>query len=180
MIDDTVPINAEFLRRCLEKKASTSETAQSLPPKPLPSSPAATKRQARAEVLTADTSGLSYNELEKLKKQADIKLVEERTELLKKQNEKMAGESLPTEMVKALFSQHFKSVTISFKHSIEQLIIDIAKKKSLTNEEVADIRGKMTAHLNTAIKDSISESKKTLTQVATSVTIKRTEVEEPE
>jgi len=183
LIDDTVPVNYEFLRRHLgKKKEQPIKTDYPAVDYHQTASEKNAKRPPRDELLSADQSKLSYNDLEKLKKQVDIRLVEERTELLRKQNEKMAGESLPTDMVKALFTQHFKSVTTSFKHSIERLLTDLAKKKDFSHEEIADIRGKLTTHLNTAIRDSVNESKKTVAQIATSIVVKKElePVEEPE
>jgi hypothetical protein len=183
LVDDTNQVNMEFLRRHLEKKGP-APVVSDYHDKEYPPTQAKTKpqRQPREQAIATDHSGMSYNELEKEKKRVDIKLVEERTELLRKQNEKIAGESLPTDMVKALFAQHFKSVTMAFKHSIDRIITDIAKKKDLTPEEVADIRGKLTANLNTAVKDAVLESKKTVAQIASSVVVKKEleAIEEPE
>jgi antitoxin component of MazEF toxin-antitoxin module len=160
-IDDTHPVNIEFIGRKANRRTDNSDVPELVVPQKLPSQNNRQRRQLTAASVPTDSSDLSIVALEKIKKQADIKLVEERTELLRKQNEKLAGESLPADMVKALFAQHTKSLSVALKNGLERIIADVSKKKDLTIEEVADIRGKMTAQLNQSIHDAVSESKKT-------------------
>lgn len=161
-IDDTHPVNIDFISRKANRKADNPDVPELVVPQKLPSQNNRQRRQLTAASVPADSSDLSIAQLEKAKKAIDIKHVEEKIELLRKQNEKLAGESLPADMVKALFAQHTKSLSVALKNGLERIIADVSKKKDLTIEEVADIRGKMTAQLNQSIHDAVSESKKTL------------------
>lgn len=102
------------------------------------------------------------HELEKEKKALDIQKTSEEIELLKKKNEKMEGELVPTGMVSNLLKLHFTSATNQFKNSIENILTEWTKKKDFTREELAELRGHMTGELNKSIQQSVKESQKNL------------------
>ena len=84
------------------------------------------------------------------------------TALQKAKLEKISGDSIPTELVKNLFVHHSKSITIAFQNGADNLLMKIAKKKGLERTEMAELRIDLIEIINTAVNDSIEESKKTV------------------
>ena len=166
-VDDKLPINASFLQKQLSKKGKLStETGiktQENEQYATASEDIIDKKRENAVTKTAATGkNGSLHELEKEKKALDIQKTSEEIELLKKKNEKMEGELVPTGMVSNLLKLHFTSATNQFKNSIENILTEWTKKKDFTREELAELRGHMTGELNKSIQQSVKESQKNL------------------
>ena len=106
-------------------------------------------------------------------KSAELKKKEVDTRLALIKEEKLKGVLIPTELVKIVFKQHSASITTSFKNAIENLLIEISKTKNLNRNELAELRGKMIVSLNTAINDSVTVSKKQISNIITQFSEKR-------
>jgi len=166
-VDDKLPINASFLQKQLSKKGKLSTETRIKTHENEQSTAALAdvidkKRETAVTKTAATGKNGSLHELEKEKKALDIQKTSEEIELLKKKNEKMEGELVPTGMVSNLLKLHFTSATNQFKNSIENILTEWTKKKDFTREELAELRGHMTGELNKSIQQSVKESQKNL------------------
>ena len=103
--------------------------------------------------------------LETEKKSLDIEKITEEIKLLKVKTSKASGEVIPTEVVRMVFAQHFKSLTAAFQNAADNLLMDIQKMKNLSREEVAHLRGQLVIVVNGAIDEGVKESKKSISNI---------------
>lgn len=178
MYDDSNEVNAAFLAKQLAKKGRNDDvkpvnTAEK-PTIVVQNDAVLDEKRKRSSTKTDDTGeGGSIHQLDKQKKKLDIEKTAEEIELLRKKNEKMDGDLVPTELAKALIKLHFTSATNQFKNSIENMLTSWTKKKDFSREEVADIRHQLTENMNDAIKQSVKESQKGLLQIVNDYKVKR-------
>ncbi len=99
------------------------------------------------------------------KKQKEIERLDQEMRLARLQEEKLLGKLIPTDMVKNLFAQHFKSVTLTFKQAADLIAVEFGKKAKIARNDQAELRGQLVTIINRAIEDSISESKRSLTHI---------------
>lgn len=86
-------------------------------------------------------------------------------ELLGLKIDKLNATVIPTDVVKLVFSQQFKHTVVSFKDGAEKLIARLAKEVELNREQTARIRGELVAIINDAVKESIAESRKSISGI---------------
>lgn len=177
-VDDQIEINASFLKHQLSKKGKlTAEIAQ----KPTKTDEIlvkqeqiiGTKRDHSTTNSPTDTGTGSLHDLNKKKKALEVEKIYEETELLKKKNEKMEGELVPTDMVSALIKLHFTNASNQFKNAIENILTEWTNKKDFSREELALLRGNMTENLNKAITQSVKESQHGLAKLIEEISIKK-------
>jgi len=120
-----------------------------------------------------DLTKLSFTRLNEVQKIAQIRKLEEEIEKLQKQNAKLDGDNIPTKAVANLFAQHFKSVSINFKNTIENILIELKGVHGFDNEDSARLRDKLVKHLNQSIKDAVKESKESLDIIVEQYSIKK-------
>lgn len=92
------------------------------------------------------------------KKQADL----EKALLI---NAKIKGEVIPFGLMKPLIAQNNQSITTEFKNAADELISNIAKKKSLSSAEVADLNKTLVSVINDAIRKATDLSIKNLSLI---------------
>ncbi len=167
LIDDQIEPNKSFLQKRLEVLAHGKNEIQT--PEPLttksdnPPGPEFKKpvlpsgKEHKAQKPSQD--GGLY-ELDKQKKTLELDKLEQEIEILKKKNEKLEGEYYPTELVKALITQLGKSFISEYKDLTENFIIEIAKKKDLTNEEMGEFRGFLLESMNKSSAKAVSDAKR--------------------
>ena len=169
-IDDQLDVNAAFLQHQLSKKGklTAENTVKTVE---IPDNSAASdqiltnKRNKLTTAPQTETGSGSLHDLNKRKKELEIEKISEETELLKKKNEKMEGELIPTGIVTELLKLHFTSATNQFKNSIENILTEWTKRKDFTREELAELRGHLTGELNNSITKSVKESQRNLNKV---------------
>lgn len=110
-------------------------------------------------------SAKNSEEITKYNVETQLKLLEaekksREIDLLNIKIEKLNGLVIPTELVKLVFSQHFKSAAIAFKDGAEKFLTRFAVEKGLSRTETAKARMDLTEIINTSIKESIESSKK--------------------
>lgn len=103
--------------------------------------------------------------LTKKKMQVEIEKKKREIALLKLREEKLNALVIPTELVKTVISQHTKSISTSFKNSLENVLTLISKQSNLSVTQIADIRGRLLHELNTAVDKSVNESKKNVANI---------------
>lgn len=123
-------------------------------------------------------SAKNTEEITKYNVETQLKLLEaekksREIELLKIKIEKLNGLVIPTDLVKLVFGQHFKSAAIAFKDGAEKFLTRFAVEKNLNRSEIAKARLDLTEIINTSIKESIENSKKDIDKVISQFVEKR-------
>lgn len=99
-------------------------------------------------------------EMEKKKKQLEIDKLEQDLRLNRIRELKLTGEVVPTDQIQNLFTQHTKSIINRFHQAGDNLITEISKKKSLSPDEVAELRFELVNIINKSTMDAIQDSLK--------------------
>jgi antitoxin component of MazEF toxin-antitoxin module len=114
----------------------------------------------------AEHPGFSQNsKLDHELKQEQLKKDRLNTALLQAKLDKQSGDSIPTELVKNLFIQHSKSITVAFRNGAENLLIAFSKRRDCDAKETADMRAQLFDVINASVEKSIVESKKALNHI---------------
>lgn len=103
--------------------------------------------------------------LESRLKEVEIEKKKRESDLLRSKQDRAAGKLVPTELVKGLFQNHFKSIVMGFKQGIDQMIIEIAKKKAMNINERAELKREMIKILNSCIDDTVKITKKDISSL---------------
>lgn len=173
-IDDKHPLNVIFLQKCLAKKALKPISPIELDSEELPrqevnnlDTPTTSKRRDQ-------TGGdLSYQELLVINKELENEKKVEEIEKLKKQNAKMDGESIPTEIAKSIFAFYGKSITTAFHDASDNWLINISKLKGLSSSEYAEMRIVLITAINEGVMKAQQESKRAINNIIKQYSVKR-------
>lgn len=168
LIDDQLKQNADFLEKMqakhgkptIEKKKE--KAFRILPAAEIPFTGVIETSKSKNNKPEQTEHDEQLYALEKRKKTLDIEKTHQQIELLKEEKKKKVGETIPTVLAAAAFSQQFKSIHISYKNFMNKMLLDISKTKDFSRAELAALKGKMVHHLNSAIQDSVTESKKNI------------------
>lgn len=175
-VDTALPMNLAFLEKrtgktetppivVSEPKRKSRTTTTPTPKEPIP---------IRKERALRNKHGKTDEEKEQLNTNFEMDNAIKRLELEKKEQEvelnklkiaKLQGDVIPTELVKVVFSQHFKSVTNAFHQGADNFITEITKMLSLDREQMVKLRAELVEIINTAVTDSIEESKESLRNI---------------
>ncbi|NCX55614.1 MAG: hypothetical protein EBW87_00225 [Burkholderiaceae bacterium] len=151
-IDDADPVNSGFVEIRKSKGKSVRVVA---------------KKQAKKTVeKSVDSAGPSPGsellELEKRRKTSDLELKEQEKALKQLQILKAQGKVVPTDLVRNLFSVHFKETHLGFKQMIDVLISEIGQKYRLNANQIAELRAKSVELLNKIIEKNVENSKRSV------------------
>ena len=173
-IDDTIPVNADFIRKRQDKEATpekvkeraakitvketeyTPETVFIPPPAYIP--PRAPDPQEPPEYT-------SKYDLETDQKRYAISKLRTEIEILEAKKAKMHGDVIPVDLVSDIFSQHHKYIMVEFNNAAERIITRLAKKFGLTNQDVSSMRGEITEETNIAAEQSLDQSQKAVLEL---------------
>lgn len=159
-IDDSLDANRSFVL----KRKSSGKNQEVKPEEPNISTPNySSLTKVKSKISTEDGKGLYA--LEKEKKALDIEKTTEEIALLQIKKEKQQGIVIPTDLVKIVFTQHSKSIVSSFHSAADTFLMQIAKKKGINRNEMAEFREELTNIINVAVEDSIKESKKQIKNI---------------
>lgn len=92
-------------------------------------------------------------------KQATIAKVKRDTEIADMKLRRMTGQVIPTDVVKALFMQHFKSMVTSFRNGLDRITIEFSKKGGMNRNDIAELRKSMLNTLNECVDKAVDSSK---------------------
>jgi len=172
MIDDTNEINRAFKTKCLNKPKKQVEvhTKSDITPPDPPSSNSKNLENEEFSRENTHTVNITDRALKKMdidyeKKQKEIERLDQEMRLARLQEEKLLGKLIPTDMVKNLFAQHFKSVTLTFKQAADLIAVEFGKKAKIARNDQAELRGQLVTIINRAIEDGITESKRSLAHI---------------
>lgn len=172
MIDDENEINQSFKTKRLNSPKKNNEATKSnvtpTEPSRAPSEKAENETFSRQN--TSPSSMQTDRALKKMdidyeKKQKEIERLDQEMRLARLQEEKLLGKLIPTDMVKNLFAQHFKSVTLTFKQAADLIAVEFGKKAKIARNDQAELRGQLVTIINRAIEDGITESKRSLAHI---------------
>lgn len=182
LVDSTLAINATFMnKRVLNKKTI---------PQPSPvvevvrtPEPAKPRKKTKEELKAiererirqddADAQATHKYNLDRQIKEAELEKKEQDIEINKLKIAKMSGEVIPTELVRVIFAQHFKSVTTSFHQGCDNFIMTIAKVTGMEKKDMARMRGELIDIVNEAVRDGIEESKESVKNIVSEYKEKR-------
>lgn len=161
LIDEGDPVNVIFIQKRAKNIDITPVISSPKPEKPSINIEVEEKKDTKSRgVSKKERVELNYAELEKQKKLADLMKVEVDTVHRQLQIDKLQGNSIPTDLVKGLISTLSKQFIASFKDGADGFLIEISKRKSLSNTELAELRGVLISIINSSSAKSITESKR--------------------
>lgn len=163
MVDDANPINAQFLADCEQKALLKGEKKVTPPGK----SGAQQEKKAKKPSGTKEQKELHAKagkklDLDSRKREIEIQKMQQESLQVSMKNEKMMGKIIPTDVVKALFAQHFRSVTVAFKQGADIIAVEFGKKAKLNRNDMAELKGSLIRVINKAVEESVEESRKSL------------------
>lgn len=189
-IDDTIPENAEFIKKQKLKNLFKDETPitkepepetppkkkqyhyvkpdKDLPEPPNVQDPVDDDLDDETELPDSGELGEDFRSMSKLNKKklvVEIQKKQREIALLRLREEKLNAIVIPTELVKVMFSQHTRSISTGFKNSLDNILTLIAKQAGLNINQIAELRGKLVGEINTAVDKSVIESKKNLNNI---------------
>lgn len=152
-IDDTHPMNVEFLKK-QQKRMGIYVEKVGKPQKVDHSdiSPNIQKPNEEGYVFGIDEK---LKQVELKKKKADLELVEEKLK-------KVKGETIPVDLVKSIFQQYGKSCSTAFHNEADNMLQELQKKFNISRSDMAFYRSRIIEITNEAIEESYNESKRSL------------------
>lgn len=166
LIDMSITENSAFYEKRKTNAAPVSEIKLPQYPPGLDAPDYSKKKKVKYSEPTSDLSERSLFELTKLKLEKEIEEKDQKIELLKKRNEKMDGESIPTDLVKVLVAQLSKSMTASFQIGADNFLIEISTLLGITPTQMAELRGKLVVIINKGIEKSVAEARQNIKNIA--------------
>lgn len=137
--DPEKPNNKFWLQNQLDKKAVK---------KPPPSSKQPAAASQKGKKAPADPA----NSLEAQKISMQILKMQLEVEKLKIQNNKTRGDVIPSGLMRSLFLQHDQSILTESANTVTDILRIFAKRRELTETEVAEIKKEYTLALNNSVK----------------------------
>jgi hypothetical protein len=162
LIDDSLAINQEFIEKwqvktgLREQEITVKEPIEQLkikPKAPNVQKPLAPLPRKIPNVQEPEFH-FSGNQLDKQIKEVDLERKMEELEIAKLKRQKMAGESMPTDLVKNTISVYSRSVSRSFNNAADNLLVEFTVLAELTREQVSEMRTKLNSIVNTAVKNA--------------------------
>lgn len=129
------------------------------------------KKKNKPEDFDADETeyvsgpGQTYTESERKLKYLDTVKREAEIEKLKIDIAKKKGEVIPSELIAPCILQHNQSIVTEFKNTADEIIRIIAKKKSLSVNEMAEIKGDLVICINTSIQKATTLTSKNIENI---------------
>src|SRR5688572_17349082 len=177
LIDTDNPVNILFVQKRAAKKNNGHEeppvTAESLVAEvagnqvatAVPKVKARAARQNRSVHREIEKDVKEKMGLDKRMKEIEIEKKQRESQLLKNKQDRAAGKLIPTALVKGLFQNQFKSIVMGFKQGLDQMIMEIAKKKAMNINERAELKKEMVKILNSCIDETIKISKRDISSL---------------
>jgi hypothetical protein len=169
--NDLIDTNNDKNRAFLEKYMGRDREIDKLPPK----EPTKTIKTSSNEPEDGkdDSNIPSFTESERLLKHLDTQKRQKEIEKLEIDISKKRGEVIPSDLVKPIFLQHNQSIVTEFKNAADDFIRTISKKKALSVNETAEIRGKLVEIINQAMNKATTASVKAVDVIISDFSEKR-------
>lgn len=98
-------------------------------------------------------------QMTKRKEELAIQKLEQEIKLIQAKNDKLSGETIPTELVGSAFAQFGKSTVTAFMNAAEDMLLKFSAMKQLTRDEYATLKGDIKKSVNAAASEAIRTSK---------------------
>lgn len=160
LFDVDEPKNALFIA---QNKAEGTKKPEKTPPKG--------KKEASARDLDEEVK-----KVEAITMQLEAnKLVMQEQSIRRNQIEieKKEGQLIPTELIKALFLTHSKSITMTFKEGMEKIVDLFTIKYKLSQADAASMRKTMVEAINKGVDNAVSNTRGSLKKIITEYSEKR-------
>jgi len=102
----------------------------------------------------------SIADLDKAKKEAEIRYKESQTRLSELKEQKLRGENIPTDLVMNVIGMLGHSLQSNYKNGAAQLMLEISSRTKMSAEMEADFNGRLIDLINISHSDAIMEAKK--------------------
>jgi hypothetical protein len=175
-VDDSIRSNAEFIEKWQIKRGlkivsakepepvavlkPTSEPIPEAVPAPLPNKipkiepPKPRPAPKSPNIQPPNEFMYAGNQIDAQIKSVELERKLEDLEIAKLKRQKMAGESMPTDLVKNTISVYSRSVSRSFNNAADNLLVEFQTMADISREQVSLMRGKLNAIVNKAINDA--------------------------
>lgn len=112
------------------------------------------KKSEKGSMLTVEKAKIQNASLliDQQRKKADSDYKQAQARMLALKEGKILGEYFQKDLVRQMFTQHFRSLIITVKDGIDRFIIDYAKKYKLKQNDVAQLRKDMVNMLNKSVE----------------------------
>ncbi len=175
LIDDTLDINKAFIVKMVAKM---NRGAAKKAEKPIVLEVKEAKNITENEETTQneplkDGDIPTYEASERLLKHLDTLKRAEEIEKLRLDLSKKRGEVVPSELIKPVLLQHNMVITTEFKNGAEDIIRVFSKKRGLSVNEAAEMRGELIRIINDSITRATGGSKKSIEAIVNEFTEKR-------
>lgn len=157
-IDDSDPVNTRFIGMLRERKEGVPAKDQGNSDQSPPESP---------------EQGGSLLNIERETKVAELEKKRRESALLELRRQRQEGEVLPTEEVRKVFAQHFRNVGAAFEDATENLIQEMAARKKMSEEDVAELRSRLVSIVNDAVEQAKEASKRDVKAIVEEFSQKR-------
>ena len=152
-IDDSLPENAEFLRKEIEKNRgkqiedSVTTSKPSTPKVPDVSKPVRSNPE-EPEVDDPDYTPSNTAALDRELKQRDLEKKREEIRLLEIREQKLRGEVVPTEEIKDSFKRYSHFMVTQFDNTLDRIFAMAASKFKVSNEQMVSFKAQIRTELN--------------------------------
>ena len=153
LIDSTVDKNRAFIEKRKNKTVNIQIQTPTVLESKIPQQP------------TEKSEGQTYTESERQLKYLDTIKREKEIEKLEIEIQKKKGEVVPSELIKPVFLQHNQSILTEITNRTDEFVRIFSKKKSLTVNEVAEMRGELTSWINESMNKAILSSIKSVESI---------------
>lgn len=102
----------------------------------------------------------SIADLDKAKKEAEIRYKESQTRLSELKEQKLRGENIPTDLVMNVIGMLGHSLQSNYKNGASQLMLEISSRTKMSAELEAEFNGRLIDLINISHSDAIMEAKK--------------------
>lgn len=164
LIDDQNPTN-ELFEEKMKSRPPKSEEPVVVGEGGAPVVGTRKKKVVRPSQRKAHPAVTARFSLETKLKEVEIEKKQRESQLLQNKQDRAAGRLIPTALVKGLFQNQFKSIVMGFKQGLDQMIMEIAKKKSMNINERAELKKEMVKILNSCIDETIRISKRDISSL---------------
>ena len=175
LYDTTNPINKEFIVKCQEKLLQPKKNVPVKKPIASPKIKTPKSSPSKNERNATETDGeiLQRWDLDKQIKEAELRKKEEEIKKLQAQNAKLNGENIPTELVRIIFKQHFKSVTEKFYQGAENYLSLIQQQSDLGKKQIGELREGLINLVNQSLDEAQELSVKDIDVIVQDYSITR-------
>jgi hypothetical protein len=167
LIDDTLSKNIKFREKRLrlqDKKEKSGDVEK------VEAVPVVNIEQPKRKRKQPDPN---FTDLKDEKTALEIEKLQEEIEKLQHTNAKLAGDNIPTVLVREVILRHNKDLVSAFKSGVENWIIEIEKRYKLERNDAAQMRGKLIDLVNDCGDSAITETKKALALIVQQTKVKK-------